>query len=284
MIYLRPKFSESKSPLKAALERLANDVTTADLFRVGRSDDLSQVAELLSVFGFAEGNGTGPENLAAGIRNFQLFYGISPITGELNSATLEVMKRGRCRHLDFRILDEGFEDCDQKIELTGLCHWGKRKLTYAFDVETLRIPGLLEFDFVNDAAKDWNDLGEVTLQKINSVTDADVVVGWRSRDEHPGAFAGDAIAHADFPGTCSIFRGNKFPIHFNDNVDWGLGAGYDVRSVARHEFGHILGFPDVNNCSSVMYHTFSDGIPGNAISPDDFQALQSLYRAVPRIL
>ena len=66
-------------------------------------------------------------------------------------------------------------------------------------------------------------------------------------------------------------------ILFNSTVQWQVGTGYDIATVAAHEFGHALGLGESTTSSAVMYGTYN-GIK-TALVSDDISGIQSLYTA-----
>jgi hypothetical protein len=68
-------------------------------------------------------------------------------------------------------------------------------------------------------------------------------------------------------------------IVFNSTIPWQIGAGFDLESVALHEFGHALGLGDQSTDStSAMYYAYN-GLK-TTLSSDDTAGIQSLYGAV----
>jgi Matrixin len=66
-------------------------------------------------------------------------------------------------------------------------------------------------------------------------------------------------------------------IVFNSTVQWQIGTGIDLETVAAHEFGHALGLGESTVQNAVMYGTY-DGIK-TALASDDVSGIQSLYGA-----
>jgi hypothetical protein len=67
-------------------------------------------------------------------------------------------------------------------------------------------------------------------------------------------------------------------IIFNSSIPWQIGGGYDLETVALHEFGHSLGLADQSgDIYSVMYGSYN-GIK-TALDGDDIAGIQSLYGA-----
>jgi hypothetical protein len=69
-------------------------------------------------------------------------------------------------------------------------------------------------------------------------------------------------------------------IIFNSNVQWQIGTGFDIQTVAAHEFGHALGLGDQStDIYGEMYYAY-DGLK-TALDSDDVAGIQSLYGAIP---
>ena len=66
-------------------------------------------------------------------------------------------------------------------------------------------------------------------------------------------------------------------ILFNSTIQWQIGTGYDLETVAAHEFGHALGLGESTVANSVMYGTYN-GIK-TALVSDDIAGIQSIYGA-----
>jgi Matrixin len=67
-------------------------------------------------------------------------------------------------------------------------------------------------------------------------------------------------------------------IVFNSTIKWQIGGGYDLQTVAAHEFGHALGLADQStDIYSEMYYAY-DGIK-TALDSDDIAGIQSIYGA-----
>jgi hypothetical protein len=69
-------------------------------------------------------------------------------------------------------------------------------------------------------------------------------------------------------------------IIFNSTIAWKIGTGFDLQTVAAHEFGHALGLGDQStDIYGEMYYAY-DGIK-TALDSDDIAGIQSLYGAIP---
>ena len=64
-------------------------------------------------------------------------------------------------------------------------------------------------------------------------------------------------------------------ILFNSNAAWGINSGYDIMTVAAHEFGHALGLGESAVSSAVMYGTYN-GIK-QVLAADDISGMDSIY-------
>jgi hypothetical protein len=68
-------------------------------------------------------------------------------------------------------------------------------------------------------------------------------------------------------------------IIFNSTVQWQIGTGFDLQTIAAHEFGHALGLGDESTDSyAEMYYAY-DGIK-TTLDSDDISGIQSLYGAL----
>jgi hypothetical protein len=68
-------------------------------------------------------------------------------------------------------------------------------------------------------------------------------------------------------------------IIFNSTVQWQIGTGFDLQTIAAHEFGHALGLGDTTtDPNAVMYYAY-DGIE-TTFDGDDISGIRSLYGAI----
>jgi hypothetical protein len=68
-------------------------------------------------------------------------------------------------------------------------------------------------------------------------------------------------------------------IAFNSNYSWAANTGYDLETVALHEFGHALGLDHSSLMSAVMYayYTGTNQTP----TSDDISGIDSVYGGIP---
>jgi len=64
-------------------------------------------------------------------------------------------------------------------------------------------------------------------------------------------------------------------ILLNSNVNWQINTGYDLQTVAAHEFGHALGLGESTVSTAVMYGTYTT--IKQALTSDDIAGIQSIY-------
>ncbi len=68
-------------------------------------------------------------------------------------------------------------------------------------------------------------------------------------------------------------------IILNSNINWTPGAGYDLETVALHEFGHALGMDHSSQTTAVMY-AYYEGY-NQTLTSDDVAGIDSIYGAEP---
>jgi hypothetical protein len=84
------------------------------------------------------------------------------------------------------------------------------------------------------------------------------------------------LAHAFFPSNSGPIRGDT---HFDDAERWTVsvppGSGFDLVTVAAHEFGHALGLRHSSDRNAIMAPRYTG--PHRFLAPDDIRGIQSLY-------
>lgn len=221
---------------------------------------------------------TFDEATAEAMRSFQRFNGLE-VTGVLDKASLELMKKKRC----------GFPD-----NLTGAASvassvaefnthpnkWASNALTYGFLNYS---PDLSQADTrqaIEQAFALWAAETPLSFSRINDANSADIRIRFVSGDHGDGSpfdGGGGVLAHAFFPPPNSgALAGDA---HFDDAETWTItvptGPGIDLVTVAAHEFGHSLGLQHSGVGTALMAPFY--GGPKRFLDPDDVAGITAQY-------
>ncbi|XP_060682408.1 collagenase 3-like [Hemiscyllium ocellatum] len=195
----------------------------------------------------------------------QEFFGLQ-VTGNLDSATMEVMEKPRC----------GVPDVAEYNLFPRKIKWKKNNITYRITNYT---PDLQSVDVDTAIWKAFLIWSEVTPLKFTRVYEgeADVMISFGTRehgDSYPFDGADGLLAHA-FPPAAGI-GGDT---HFDEDETWTIGAnGYNLFLVAAHEFGHALGLAHSRDPGALMYPTYTyTNMDEFRLSWDDVKGIQALY-------
>ncbi|XP_041078771.1 matrix metalloproteinase-17-like isoform X2 [Polyodon spathula] len=181
----------------------------------------------------------------------QRFGGVEE-TGELDEATLVLMKTPRCSLPD---LNE-FETARRKRTLTTPSKWNKRHLSWrvrTFPKESHLGPDTIRA-LMYYALKVWSDITPLNFHEVAG-SEADIQIDF-SRADHNDGYPfdgpGGTVAHAFFPGD----HHTAGETHFDDDESWTFRSsdahGMDLFAVAVHEFGHAIGLAHTSAIESVM--------------------------------
>uniref|UniRef100_UPI00398E42F3 collagenase 3-like n=1 Tax=Pristiophorus japonicus TaxID=55135 RepID=UPI00398E42F3 len=208
---------------------------------------------------------TSNDALKAKVKKMQKFFGFL-VTGELDSATLEIMKRPRC----------GVEDFLQYNHFEGKLKWQHKNLTYRIINYTPDIERNQVNMAIREAFKVWSDVTPLTFTKILE-GEADIRISFSPRvhgDGYPFDGPDGFLAHAFAPGP--DLGGDT---HFDEDETWSIDStGYNLFMVAAHEFGHALGMAHSQDVGALMFPTYSySSIQNFRLSFDDVQGIQALY-------
>ncbi|KAM4702095.1 matrix metalloproteinase-20 [Discoglossus pictus] len=207
----------------------------------------------------------GDTSLSSKLKKMQTFFGLQ-VTGKLDYSTISVMKKPRC----------GMPDVANYHLFPGEPKWQKSTLTYRISKYT---PSLNRFEVdraVDMGLKAWSDAAPLNFVKA-SQGEADILISFESGD-HGDSYPFDGprgtLAHAFAPG-----EGLGGDTHFDNDEKWSSGSnGFNLFTVAAHEFGHALGLGHSSDPSALMYPTYKYQHPVEFRLPkDDVKGIQALY-------
>jgi peptidoglycan hydrolase-like protein with peptidoglycan-binding domain len=191
------------------------------------------------------------------LRNYQKFHGL-PVTGELDRATVDQMRKPRC----------GCPDQPSNIRAKFAApgsRWDRTDLTYRIVNFS---PDLSQTE-IRDGMRQAFDLwSAVTPLRFTEVAgDADILINFAPNDG-----AGKVLAYAYFPpiGDSSFDEDETWTV----NVPTPQGR-VDLVTVAAHEFGHSLGLGHSAFAEAIMFPSYSG--PHRFLAQDDIDGIQFLY-------
>uniref|UniRef100_A0A3Q3VI57 Peptidase metallopeptidase domain-containing protein n=1 Tax=Mola mola TaxID=94237 RepID=A0A3Q3VI57_MOLML len=179
------------------------------------------------------------EEVIEALRVFQRVNDLPP-TGELDEATLGVMRQPRC----------GMED-----------NFNKKYHKYSVDTA------------IRSAFKYWSDVAALTFREIHYGR-ADIRISFHRKDGScsvPFDGPGRVLAHAEAPESGIV--------HFDEDEFWTEGTYYgtNLRIVAAHEIGHALGLGHSQFRSSLMAPLYAGYRVNFRLHSDDVRGIQALY-------
>ncbi|XP_059502388.1 collagenase 3-like [Stegostoma tigrinum] len=210
-------------------------------------------------------NYVSKRSLSDKIKRMQEFFGLR-VTGNLDSATMEVMEKPRC----------GVPDVAEYNLFPRKIKWKKNNLTYRIVSYTPDISPADVNTAIKNAFKIWSDVTPLNFTKIYE-GEADIMIAFGAQehgDNYPFDGPDGLLAHA-FPPAAGI-GGDT---HFDEDETWTMGPnGYNLFLVAAHEFGHALGLAHSRDPGALMYPTYSyTSMDEFRLSWDDVKGIQTLY-------
>ncbi|XP_045342550.1 matrix metalloproteinase-20 [Leopardus geoffroyi] len=207
----------------------------------------------------------GASSLVKKIKELQAFFGLR-VTGKLDRSTMDVIKRPRC----------GVPDVANYRLFPGEPKWKKNTLTYRISKYTPSMAAADVDKAVEMALQAWGSAVPLTFVRVTS-GEADIMISFESGD-HGDSYPFDGprgtLAHAFAPG-----EGLGGDTHFDNAEKWTMGMnGFNLFTVAAHEFGHALGLAHSTDPSALMYPTYKYQHPyGFHLPKDDVKGIQALY-------
>lgn len=209
------------------------------------------------------------------LRRFQQFAGLE-VTGEVDEATRDKMNQKRCGCTDTSLVGE---------YVTGAGKWATNNLTYSFQNYTADIPTSQALWAIDHAFSMWSAETPLRFRRVANGTGGDIVIRFvtgNHGDGYPFDGPSNVLAHAFYPSNADPIRGDT---HFDDAETWTVnvpaGGGFDLVTVAAHEFGHALGLRHSADSSALMAPFYTG--PRRFLSSDDIQGIQSLYGGTGRL-
>ncbi|XP_008520988.2 macrophage metalloelastase [Equus przewalskii] len=201
------------------------------------------------------------------IQEMQQFLGLK-VTGQLDTATLDMMHRPRC----------GVPDVYDFRVMQGRPVWKKHFITYRIKNYT---PDMKPEDVdyaIQKAFQVWSDVTPLKFRKINT-GEADIMIQFAHGahgDYSPFDGRNGILAHAFGPGP-----GIGGDTHFDEAEIWTKSyKGTNLFLVAVHELGHSLGLGHSHDPKAIMFPTYSYiDLSTFRLSADDIRGIQSLYGA-----
>jgi len=226
------------------------------------------------------------EEFRSAIRRLQTFASI-PVTGKLDSATLELIRRPRCGLADYEPnrfpRPHLIGNRRRRYVLQGQ-KWAKTYLTYKIMNYTPDMPRESVDRAIYHALLIWSYPSQLRFRQANDLEHPDIeflfAQGYH-KDGYQFDGKGSVLAHAFYP---EEHLGGD--VHYDEDEDWtayreneyGL---MDLFSVTVHELGHSLGLMHSHIPEAIMFPYYRGYSKNIKLHSDDIAAVRKLYGDPP---
>ncbi|MDQ3654313.1 MAG: matrixin family metalloprotease [Chloroflexota bacterium] len=226
--------------------------------------------------------GVFDEATYAALRRFQSFTGL-PVTGVLDEATVAQMSRPRCGFPDVPIGGTPVNGSPVASFVAQGSRWTTTNLRYGFQNFTGDLTQAQVRTTIRAAFNLWSRVTPLRFTEVAVANTPQIIIRFAAGDHGDGhAFDGanGVLAHAYYPPPAGgSLAGDA---HFDEAETWTVAlpvpaGGYDLFTVAAHEFGHSLGLAHSADAGALMYPYY--GGPHRYLGADDVLGIQTIYGA-----